>query len=131
MDHVIKIFVGDSGEGLGDSTYYRSSLSGSDIERCHKTACQAIGIAWWGDLLCDSFRLTREEGEALKKVPALAELIEEDKRGFASVDIAWSDVYLEVARHGAILLGLDLQFEEIEADYIDAGGEIHGARAVG
>ena len=143
MPHLIKVFVGDSKENLGDSTYYRSSLSGADVERCHAHACEAIGFKNWRDAMDVGswFKLRDHEAAALLQVPALAEaVLSEDKpevhyRGtpyeyrltHSLEDVEWSVAYLEVAAHGARLLGLELRFEEVAADYIDAGGEAHGA----
>lgn len=125
MEHTIKLFVGRSKHELGRDTYYQASLSAADIEACHNAACTDIALNW-EDCFCEDYYLSKKQKEALLKIPGMENMLEDEDGCYMADDYSWSDIYLQVAKYGARLLGKELFFEEIPAQEIDAGGEVWG-----
>lgn len=103
----------------------------AEVERCHAAACKELGIRCWTELCDSSFDLRPDEGEALRKVPALTEFIVPsmfggDRYPWGIDDLEWVYIYMEVAEYGAKLLGLDLKWSRLDAHQIDAGCEAAG-----
>lgn len=127
MIFTLDIFAGRSKHGLGTNEFYRSSLCGAEVERCHAHACDVLGLDW-GACYEHEHELTEDQAAALRKIPALAADLdldaEDGSRAFCN--LSWAAVYLEVASYGATLLGLELHTKSIDAWSIDAKGEVFG-----
>lgn len=124
MEHTIKLSVGRPYELIGFDVYYRTSLPAKQVRHHHATACKEIGLACWTDYFSDNFDISKEEAEVLFKIPGMTEFFEENEveRFELEGDTRWSDIYMFVAQYGATLAGNVLEFKEIEAEEIEAGG---------
>lgn len=129
--HFLSVFAGR--KGLGNSTAYRSSHPGKEVERFHAAACAALGVRW-GHLYDDTFGFTAEQAAPFLADPELSRLLFEDpnpydKRYPCELDdeVDFRDFYLHVAAWGAKREGIALLWSTLEVDDIDAGGEYHGA----
>lgn len=128
--HFLSVFAGR--KGLGNSTAYRSSHLGKEVERFHAAACAALGVRW-GYLYDDTFGFTAEQAAPFLADPELAPLLQPATWNGKQYphelvdDLDFRDFYLEVATWGAKREGVTLLWSALEVDDIDAGGEVHGA----
>lgn len=135
MEHILSVFAGRKGLGncLGNSTAYRSSHPGKEVERFHAVACTALGVRW-RYLYDDRFGFTAEQAAPFLAWSDLALLLYEDPNPYdkrypyeLNDDVDFRDFYLHVAAWGAKREGVTLLWSAIEIDDINAGGEVHGA----
>lgn len=132
MKYIIKAFVGRYKEKLGDATYYSTNLPAKEIREAHKRGCKEVGIKRWDDYFTDQYDLSEDQAMALFQIPGIEESFEKNEYAYnkkypwSFIGDSWSEVYLEVARFGAVHMGKTLEYKVIPSEEIDMGGHIWG-----